>query len=612
MRAQPHLSIPKSAQGWWWVVVIAFGLAGFYLLWDVMYAGQIFPGVKVGQLDLSGATYAEAEQNIADLLKTLPRRSVTFQSAGFQRNYTPKELGIVFAPATTTANVVSFGRHPRAPLINLVQRLQAAIIGVRVSVDYQEQLDLLDKAIGAMRRSVDQAGVDGEVIIDRNQAITQPAIVGQVLDNAALKTDLQRRWEAIDFTPLALPLKLKQPKFSDELVKLTVDKINQSLQKPYQLVLRQQTSELTTAQLWQWVEVIKRDQLLVVRLRPADLAAYLQKLKTTIDQPVQDAVWVMKNEQVIKFQPDQPGVKLRIEETAQLIQANLLTNQRQLELSADYTEPRVRLAELNYLGINELIARGESNFSGSPNNRRHNIKIGAAKFDRVLVAPNEEFSFNKVLGEVTAATGYLPELVIKGDTTTPEFGGGLCQVSTTAFRAALNGGYPITKRSNHTYRVSYYEPAGTDATVYQPYPDLKFLNDTSTHILIHTYIKGDKLYFDFYGTKLNRRVELEGPRIYNITESPPPIYVETSDLPEGEVKKIDTAHRGADTVVYRYIYDATGKEIRKDTFNSHYIPWPAKYLKGAKVAPAVETNLGNVPPDTTAIEAPPSKLPPTN
>ena len=203
-----------------------------------------------------------------------------------------------------------------------------------------------------------------------------------------------------------------------------------------------------------------------------------------------------------------------------------------------------------------------------------------------------------------AKTGYLPELVIKGDETIPEYGGGLCQVSTTAFRAILNGGYPVVARKNHSYRVSYYEPAGTDATVYPPYPDLKFTNDSAGYILIDTHIDldNDKLYFDFYGTEPDYIVELEGPKIYNVTAYPDPVYIKTSTIPEGEVRQIDIAHRGADTVLYRYIKDENGHLIRKDIFESEYTPWPAKYLIGVPEGPELEADFDNVLPKSSGAE----------
>lgn len=597
--------------GWWLLGIIILSATLFYLILDVAYAGRIFPGVYIGDINLSGQSLATAEQTVTDLVKTLPRQKITFQTGGFNKAYTLKDLGIVYSATTIAETVTQFGRQSGQPLANWWDRLRAVTTGAHLTVRYQEQLNRVDQVIGELRTQVDQAGVDGEVIIVNQTAKIKPAVTGRILDGTELKRVLEKRWERLLWSPLELPIQLAPPVFYDELTQLTADKINQNLTKGYVLTARDRQWNISLDQLWQWVEIVKQKDALIVRLRSTDLANYLQELKTLVDQPVQDAVWVMQNDRVVKFQPDRPGVTLDTKATADEIQAVLLTDQREIVLKADYKEPKTRLAEKNNLGVAELVARGESNFAGSPKNRRHNIAVGAARFDRVLVAPGETFSFNTILGTVDETTGYLPELVIKGDETTPEFGGGLCQVSTTAFRAALNGGYPIKARQNHSYRVSYYEPAGTDATVYQPYPDLRFLNDTSYHILVHTYVNENNLYFDFYSTKTGQRVELEGPRIYNVTEPPPPVYIETSTLPEREEKKVDTAHRGAETILYRHIYDAKGKEIRKDTFKSFYIPWPAKYLIGVKEAPQVETNLGNVPPEATASETPPPVLSPT-
>ena len=603
-----YRNISNQEIGWLAVGGLVLLIAGFYLVSDVIYAGRVFPGVRVGQARFGGENLALATLSATNLVQNVRHQQIVLETTGFSKSYLPKDFGVVWAPESIAQSAFQFGRSSTV-VGNLAQRLQAMLLGVVVPVTYQGQLDRSDQVIAQLKRKVDQAGINGEVLIGRQQATIRPAVVGKILDSGALSRLLQRRWQMLDFTPLTLPINESPPVFNDALTQITADKINQSLAIPYLLVLRDREIKLPADNLWEWVEVIAQHPSLVVHLRPADLAKYVQDLKMQVDQPVQDASLTIQDNKVTKFQPDQLGISLRTLETAAVIQASLLTEQHKVEMVADYIEPRVKLGELNNLGISELVARGKSNFTGSPKNRRHNIKIGAARFDKALIAPGATFSFNKVLGEVNETTGYLPELVIKGDETTPEFGGGLCQVSTTAFRAALNGGYPILARQNHSYRVSYYEPAGTDATVYQPYPDMQFKNDTVNHILIHTYIEGDNLYFDFYGTKAGRRVELEGPRIFDITEPPPPVYVETSTLPEGEEKKIDTAHRGANTILYRYVYNASGKEVRKDTFKSYYVPWPAKYLVGEKTAPKVETNLGNIPPEATATEAEPTGSP---
>lgn len=175
-----------------------------------------------------------------------------------------------------------------------------------------------------------------------------------------------------------------------------------------------------------------------------------------------------------------------------------------------------KVTENNYqsLGIKELLATGDSNFVGSPKNRQHNIRTAASHFEGVLVAPGEEFSFVSYLGDVDASTGYLPELVIKGNKITPEFGGGVCQVSSTLFRAAVYSGLEITERQNHSFVVSYYGTPGMDATIYIPHPDLKFVNNTPGYILMQPRFDGTHLSFDIFGTKDGRKVETQGPYIF--------------------------------------------------------------------------------------------------
>jgi len=340
------------------------------------------------------------------------------------------------------------------------------------------------------------------------------------------------------------------------------------------------------------------------------LAEYLRLIFDEVAQPSQDAIFISSAGRVTEFAVSQNGQELDVEETILLIARNVLNPNRRVVLPVIITEPKITLAQTNDLGVDMLLARGISDFSGSPRNRRHNIAVGAARFDGILIPPGESFSFLKALGDVNASTGYLPELVIKGDETVPEYGGGLCQVSTTAFRAILKSGLPVDARRNHSYRVVYYEPAGTDATIYQPYPDLKFTNDTEGYIMMDTYIAGNQLFFDFYGTETGRNVKIDGPYIFNVTAYPEPLYIDTSTIPVDEIQQIDSAHRGADAVLYREIYDENGKLISKDTFNSHYIPWPAKYLRGVEEAPSVEADLGNVLPDEAASEE--AKVDPIN
>lgn len=301
-----------------------------------------------------------------------------------------------------------------------------------------------------------------------------------------------------------------------------------------------------------------------------EIEGYLATIAKKIDREPINATLKMQDGKAAVFALSQTGLSLNIDESLLAITTALDAGAIKAGLTIDRIEPEITQNSLADLGIVELISEGRSNFSGSPANRRHNIRVGASKFDGIIVKPGETFSFTKNLGPVDASTGYLPELVIKDNETVPEFGGGLCQVSSTAFRAALNAGLPITARRPHAYPVTYYKPWGTDATIYIPNPDLKFTNDTGHHILIQTRISGNYLYFDFYGTKKSGSVKFAGNKegmgaVTRIEDVKPYIY--------------DNGIRGEGSftaVFWQFFYDESGKLIGSDDFLSKYDS-PLKY-----------------------------------
>ncbi len=290
-------------------------------------------------------------------------------------------------------------------------------------------------------------------------------------------------------------------------------------------------------------------------IREEDLKKYLAKIKEETRVPAKNAKLAFADGKVNAFSLSKDGYEIEVEKNFEKIEKALVENpfEKNLDLETVVIKPEVTSADLDKYGIRESIGQGISNFRGSPKNRIHNIRVGASKFNGVLIKPGEEFSFIKTLGPVDKSTGYLPELVIKVDKTIPEYGGGMCQVSTTMFRAALNSGLKITARTNHAYPVQYYAPQGTDATVYIPSPDLKFINDTPAYILIQSRIEGTQLFFDFYGTDDGRETKLVGPFI-------------TSRGEKGAMK----------TVLYQEVYDKNGNLVRKSEFKSNYDS-PDKY-----------------------------------
>ena len=287
-------------------------------------------------------------------------------------------------------------------------------------------------------------------------------------------------------------------------------------------------------------------------------ATIAEKIASHIDQPAGSVEISRSQTGAILFRGiGFPGRTVDTKVAALLTVEALKQGATDIMLPVLETQPTVTVLskELRDMGIRELVTIGESTFYGSTKNRIHNIKTGLNRFSGHLIARGETFSFVKVLGPVDATTGYRKELTIKGEKTLPDYGGGLCQVSTTAYRGVWEYGFPITQRKNHSYAVSYYAPQGTDATVYPPNVDIKFLNDSPGAILIQTAIDTEhlKASFLYYGTKDNRESDVIGPFVWGRTEAPPPRTEETTEIPPGTTRKVGEAVPGLHAAWFRTI-----------------------------------------------------------
>lgn len=290
---------------------------------------------------------------------------------------------------------------------------------------------------------------------------------------------------------------------------------------------------------------------LVSTVDPEALQIFTAALAQRAAQEPVDVKFGVSAGTVVIAEPEKNGQRLKEKESLALLKQAFTPAQHAaltLDLPTEITPPKLVGADRERLGLKELVGEGRSNFKGSPKNRVYNIKRSLQQFENVVIMPGEEFSFVDYLGEVDGENGYLPELVIKNNQTTPEFGGGICQVSTTVFRAAIYSGLKISERRQHAYPVKYYEPIGMDATIYIPKPDLAFINNTPGALLIQSSIENEtELVFRFYGTKDGRTVTVDGPRVLERN-------------PDGSMK----------TVFTQFVSDAKGANMITDTFWSNY------------------------------------------
>ena len=316
--------------------------------------------------------------------------------------------------------------------------------------------------------------------------------------------------------------------------------LNASTQKDLELSIDNDKILIKSDELKSWVEPYTRDYSGKQDLRVSSkFNDYLIRLAAATNiEPVDAKFEFSGDNKATVFRQSVQGKKLDITKSATAIISALRESKSSVKLEVEIVEPEITLEKVNDLGIETLLAKGESDFHGSTNARIHNIKTGSAKFNGVIIKPGKEFSFNAILGDVDEKTGYQPELVIKGGQTIPEFGGGLCQLSTTVFRAAILTGLPITERRPHSFPVKYYNPQGFDATIYPGVSDLKFINDTGGHILIQTKVEGTKLFVELYGSSDKRTVNMDGPHQYDqkTNGAMKAYFIRTTSYPNGEIK----------------------------------------------------------------------------
>lgn len=349
---------------------------------------------------------------------------------------------------------------------------------------------------------------------------------------------------------------------------------------------REYTWTISRTEIANWIyPVFVDDEQTTLALNEESVHTLMAEIGEKINIDATDARFTVEEGRVTEFKGSLDGVTLNEEETTMAFMEELGNENVRLAVITDVVEPEVTTGSVNDLGIREILGIGTSDFSGSPYNRVQNIQHGAEKLNGMLIPPGETISLVETLKPFTLEDGYLPELVIKGDEIKPEIGGGLCQIGTTTFRAAMNSGLQIDERRNHSLVVGYYDDPtngnpGTDATLYDPAPDFKFTNDTENYILLTTEVDLTtyELFFTFWGTDDGRDGYYTAPVVESWTGYGETQYVETEDLEPG-VTKCQSPHSGA-TTSFTYFVDYEDGTKHEKIYSSTYRSLPRICLVG--------------------------------
>lgn len=506
----------------WLALLAVFLLIGLALtaLATANHGRTIF-GLSLGGVKISGLPQDGLDAFLTERIVKFEQQKISFVHENNRWELSPAELGLTINVAQNTTGALAAGHG--AALSALAKQIKSAVAGEDLPLIFSIDSSRLKKSL-ALMSGVETPARNAMIKYDAstNDFAVTPAQNGLLINRAQLLADLLK---AFGEPPGSIQLSL-----SEEKAAITEDELSQVIESakkllanaPYWLQGPAATWRLDKTELAGWISAAPAENnspIPALALDAARINEFLLPLAVSINREPVDATLISENGQLKFLTLAQPGAKLNLAASAQEITGQLLAGapdfdaagKKNIELIVDAVAPRVSNQNTKELGLLTLLGKGESNFSGSSANRRVNVKVGATKLNGFLVRPGEEFSFSQNIGEIDAQNGWVPELVIKNKQTIPEFGGGLCQVSTTLFRAAVNTGLKITERHPHAYPVHYYDPPGFDATVYPPSPDFRFVNDTPGHLLLQSRIEGNRLIFEIYGTNDGRQVKVIGP-----------------------------------------------------------------------------------------------------
>jgi vancomycin resistance protein YoaR len=564
-------------------LAILVGLAAS--IYRVVYLNKVYPHVFIASQEVSNLKLSQVETILNHRLAELPSQlTLKFDSQEWLLSLDQWQIN--YQPTTTAQRAYLLGRDG-SPITNLKTLWQSWWQPVQLPLTFSLNESLLNDTINEINSSVAEPPIAPALALQADKSVKVVAGKnGRVVDTEALRQEILDRLGRLDFSNIELPIQLVSTDTNNDQLVSAQERAEIIKGKKLILKYEDQTTEFSGQTLINLIGFTSDWNEVEIASQTAQLAA-------NFNRPPQDATFQFDGARVIEFKPALKGLTLdeTITQTLILEKLNLLASDpaatQTIELVMTTTEPKITTEAVNNLGIKELLGKGESTFHGSIASRKHNVALTAQKINGIIVPPGEVFSFNQVVGDISRATGYQEAYIIQGGRTVLGDGGGVCQDSTTLFRAVLNSGLEIVERRAHAYRVGYYEqnaPVGLDATVYSPSPDFKFKNDTPAHILIQTQVDLSRNYlkFEIYGTSDGRKATLSNFRLWGQTPPPPDLYVDDPTLPVGQTKQIDWKAWGA-KAAFDWQVVRSGETIHQKTFYSTYQPWQAVFLRGTAI-----------------------------
>jgi vancomycin resistance protein YoaR len=558
-------------------ILLVCGVAGLYAV-RAIYSGKVLPSVYVADIPVGGLTKAEAQAAVDTRASALLNATMVFDYDGRQWTTTLGQLGVASDTSASVEQAFAIGREDdtREQINSTLHLAQSdQVVPLRMVVDSGMVRAWVDQVTAEIGRQPS----DARIVVDGSKVTVQEEVDGIVVDQDRLQAIIAESIESMTPYRGALPITMQVAKIHAADLESEVAILQNALSKPITIVYKKKSWELKPEDISPFIVQTPRSGQpgVDVSIDTSGLGQWLFGLvgerinREPVDATVQ---WSNEKEKVVALTESSKGIRLLSGPLADAVAASFFASHDDVEIPVKGIAPEIDSDHLDKLNITQRLAVGTSAFWGSDENRATNIRVGTQHLNGTLIKPGAEFSFNDAVGDITAEAGYVEAAVVDGERIGKDVGGGICQVSTTVFRAAFLAGMPIGEWWPHLYRLAFYEydgwQAGLDASILQSGPreqwgDFTFTNATDGHLLIEAYVDEENQtdVVVIYGPDTGWNVDVSEPRTGDpiLGEDMPDIEIVDEELPPGTWIQSEYRQDGLEISYVRTVTDREGNVI---------------------------------------------------
>ena len=567
--------------------LMGLALAVILLTVRATHHDRIFPALAVADVPVGSMGFGAASAAIADRAEQIEASAITLTYGDRSWTSTLREIGVSVDENEAFARAVGYGREQSA-----LGRMRSTVglarageqIAVPMTLDHQQLdrwFDEIDAGLGTPPR-------DAAVEIQGANIVIVPEVEGTVVDRDRARAEITSRLQDLAAIEAELPVATKIATVRAVDLAPARDVLLNAIANPIQV---SNAGGLWTLPATDIAQFIKQDmepgvdgvRAIRLGLDREKLAVWLdERLGAAVEREPQDAEVGWNGEKLVSVEPSVDGVRLDAAKLAELVEGRFFDKGGTVEAPLTFAKPTIDSANLEALGITTFLGTGGSNYSGSSDGRSTNVAVGASLLNGTLIPPWGEFSFNEAIGWIDEEKGFVEAQVIDGEKIGKDIGGGICQVSTTVFRAAYLSGLPVTEWWPHRFRIGFYEydgwDPGLDASILQPtedpstWADFKFENPSDSWMLVEAWTDDVNVVVNIYGADLGFKVESTGPTWGDKTQMLRPQEVVDDELDPGTVELGQVAGIGEELSHYRVVRDRNGELLWERSFYTKYFP----------------------------------------